>query len=142
MPLQHHTMNERTYFTLEPSPDKYFGPLLDVPQNDIQRLTVYLDNKKLMVWDIYLTDDTRFEAKLEVDPAFRFSEWIGVVTNANPGALDAFSRPNAVWVNVGEIIIEQEQALVYMHKTFSERGIMTTERIFVHGTQNKIIDLA
>ena len=94
-----------------------------------------------MIWDIYLTDDTRYEANLEVDPSSRHSEWMTLLTESEPGSLESFSRPNAVWANSGTIIIEQEQALTQFHKTMTEKNIMRTERIFAQGSLNKIIPI-
>lgn len=141
MTATQHRLNDRMYYVLEPCPEKHREPLSPAAAENVTRMSIYVDEQKMMIWDIYLTDDIRYEANLEVDPSFRNGEWMSLLIEAEPGSLEAFSRPNAVWANTGTIIIEQEQALAQFHKTMTERGIMRTERIFAHGSLNKIIPI-
>lgn len=139
MTLMHNRLSDRLTYTLEPCPNRYWGPLKDIPADQIQRMTIYVDGQKMMVWDTYLTDSTRFEPYLEVDPAYRNGEWMDLLVESDPGSLDSFSRTNCVWVSSAPIIEEQEQALRQFHATMTERGIMRTTTIFAHGSINKII---
>jgi len=135
-------LNESMYYTLSECPLRFWGALQDVPQNKIQRMTIYVEDKPMMIWDIYLTPETRFEANLDVDPAFRNSNWMDLLTQSDPGSLETFSRPKAVWCTSGPIIIEQETALTNFHKTMTERNIMRTGKIYSEGFLNKIIHIS
>lgn len=134
-------ISDRLSFKVFPCPAKYLGPLIDIGQDDLKRVFFYVDGQQFMLWDIYLTDDTRYEANLEVAPSFRQSNWMELLLTADKGSLEVFSRPNCVWANSGTIIIEQEEALVNFHRQMTEREIMKTHIIYAHGSLNKIIRL-
>lgn len=94
-----------------------------------------------MIWDVYLTDQVRYEANLEVDPKYRNSEWMSLLLTAEAGSLESFSRQIGVWASSGEIIIEQEQALIDFHRQMTSKNIMRTDSIYAHGAINKIIKI-
>lgn len=137
-----HRLNNQMYFTLTECPRTYPGPLEKIAAESIRRMSIYVDDVKMMIWDIYLTDQVRYEANLEVDPKFRNSEWMSLLLTSEPRSLESFSRPIGVWASTGEIIIEQEQALIDFHKQMTSKNIMRTGKIYTHGAINKIIDLA
>ena len=134
-------LNNQMYFTLTECPRTYPGPLDKVAAESIVRMSIYVDHLKMMIWDVYMTDQVRYEANLEVNPKFRNSEWMSLLLTSEPRSLEFFSRPIGVWASSGEIIIEQEQALIEFHKQMTFKNIMRTEKIYAHGAINKIIDL-
>lgn len=124
--------------TIEPCPIKY-GDLVDcIPQDKFERLKLFADGVQVLVWDFCLTDDIRFETFIEVAPEFRDGRWITRLFDADPGSLDYFSRPKAVWLGLG---VDDVEGFKWLHKGLTQRGIMRTEKVYLQGSLNGVVDL-
>lgn len=125
------------YGVLEPCPEVLYWE----PQLPVQRFTVYLNDEKVLHWDVYLTDEVRYEMNLFVERNFRDGEWMRLLTECDPGSLQFFSRLTGAWMRANQMVADDENELIAMHTEMTAKNIMRTGRFMAEGAINKIIPI-
>ena len=134
-------LNNNMHYVLTSDFDLPYWPFKDIPSTEARRLTFYSDNTPILIWDTYLTDDTRYELNVEVAPDFRNTVWMDLLARLEPGSLGDFSRQKAVWISP-IMNDEEEVALINFHKNMTEKNILKTGKIYSLREFNKIIHIS
>lgn len=130
-------LSDKSYITIDPCPRNYFGD----DKKTAERVQLFTNGEKVLTWDVYMNDDTRFTLYMEVETNYRSGEWLNVIAECDPLSLQRFNRKYAVWTNSGEAVVKQESTFAEALKTFNKRNVLTTSVALAHGQINKIIDL-
>lgn len=138
MPNETIQLSATSYITVEECPRDYYGDA----KKRAERVVLYSDNKKVLTWDVYLSEDTRYTLVMDVEPEFRDGKFLDVLANADPGSLSRFDRQYVVWLNAGEPVVHREAAFVDGLKVFNEREILKTGTVLIHGAANKVVPIS
>lgn len=132
-----HRFNDEMYGIVEPCPIDYFGST----EKRAIRITLYRNDERIFIVDLYLTDDTRYTMYVSVEEPYQNGIWLGMLKTFDPGVLSFLDRPNAVWYRPGEWIIEDKPKLLDGLTELKDQGILQTDRVFSYGALNDVYDI-
>ena len=137
MPSEIVHLSETSYITIDECPRDYFGD----ENKKAERVTLFSNGEQVLIWDVFMNEDTRYALYMEVEEKFRGGEWLNILLESNPTSLSRFNRKHVVWTNVGEAIVAHESSIVDSLKLMNNKNILQSEVIFEHGLENKVINV-
>lgn len=130
-------LNDEMYCLVENSPIDYFGS----EEKRALRVTTFRGDEKVCTLDLYLNEDTRYTLGIEVEEPYRNGRWMELMKTYWPGALEKFSRPNAVWYLAGQWIIAESDRIRGVLGNLKDKQILETDTVFSYGSINDIFEI-
>jgi hypothetical protein len=137
MPSEIVHLSETSYITIDECPRDYFGD----ENKKAERVTLFSNGEQVLIWDVFMNEDTRYALYIDVEEKFRDGEWLNILLESDPMSLGRFNREYAVWTNVGEVMVSRESSLVDFFKSMNDKNILRTEVVLEHGLENKVIKI-